>query len=185
MIDNNNKLIELIARCSLKDDKSMKELYQLTSHYLNQVAYNILRSQEFSDDVLQDGFLQIWKNASTYRPDKSRALTWMTSIIRYRALDKLALERRHYIQRDPSMDLENISSFAYNVSHEDFEPNSNLSNCLEKLNEDKRRCIKLAYIYGYSRDELASAFNTNTNTVKSWLLRSARLLKKCMINHSA
>jgi RNA polymerase sigma-70 factor (ECF subfamily) len=44
---------------------------------------------------LQEGFIQIWNNAGQYRMDKAKPITWMTSIFRYRALDRLAKEKKH------------------------------------------------------------------------------------------
>jgi RNA polymerase sigma-70 factor (ECF subfamily) len=59
-------LYELISRCALRDQSALKTLYKQTSPYLNRVAYNILRSEDLSNDVLQDSFVQIWQNAERY-----------------------------------------------------------------------------------------------------------------------
>jgi RNA polymerase sigma-70 factor (ECF subfamily) len=88
-------LVDLIARCALRDQRALKQLYEKVSPYLNRVAYNIMKSDDLANDVLQEAFVQIWHNAGDYRPDKAKPLTWLTSITRYRALDRLAKEQRH------------------------------------------------------------------------------------------
>ena len=55
-----------------------------------------------------------------------------------------------------------------------------IKGCLEILSERNRRCVELAYLEGYSREELAEMYSTNTNTIKSWLHRSAERLKICL-----
>ena len=73
------ELITLIARCALRDKKALKSLYDKTSAYLNAIAYRIVRSPELCSDVLQEAYLQIWRNAATYRPEQAKAMTWMSS----------------------------------------------------------------------------------------------------------
>ena len=175
-------LTELLARCGLKDQSALKILYQKLSPYLNQVAYNIVRSDDLSNEILQDVFVQVWNNASTYRPDKAKPLTWLTSITRYRAFDRLAKEKRHSENRATETEIDTLDSESNSpeesVSH--GQEHIDLKTCLQTLNERGRNCITLAYIQGYSRDELANKFNTNVNTIKSWLHRGAKRLKKCL-----
>ncbi|MFT5013804.1 MAG: anti-sigma-K factor RskA [Patiriisocius sp.] len=61
-------LYELIPHCALRDQSALKALYKHTRPYINRGAYNILRSEELSNDVLQNSFVQIWLNAERYRP---------------------------------------------------------------------------------------------------------------------
>jgi RNA polymerase sigma-70 factor (ECF subfamily) len=51
---------------------------------------------------------------------------------------------------------------------------------LTTLGDNIKRSIELAYLYGYSREEIAQQFATNTNTVKSWLHRGAERLRLCL-----
>ncbi len=175
-------LIELLARCGLKDQQALKTLYQKLSPYLNQVAYNIVRSDDLSNEILQDVFVQVWNNASEYRADKSKPMTWLTSITRYRALDRLAKEKRHLENRSLETELDTLDSEnnSPEISASHGQAQVDLKTCLQTLNKRGRSCITLAYLQGYSRDELAIKFNTNVNTIKSWLHRGAKRLKKCL-----
>jgi len=77
-----DELIALIGRCALRDQLALKSLYDRVSPFLNGVAYRILGSDDLSNDVLQEAFIQIWNNASSYRVDKAKPMTWMCSIVR-------------------------------------------------------------------------------------------------------
>lgn len=176
-----DELINLIARCALRDQAALKHLFDQVSPYLNAVAWRILKSTDLSNEVLQEAFLQIWNNAGSYRPHLARPLTWMASITRYRALDRLDKEQRG------SRNTRAIED------EEDFpggdEPEQNLGSsqlrfhlhqCLTTLGDNIKRSIELAYLHGYSREEIAQTLATNTNTVKSWLHRGAERLRLCL-----
>ena len=79
---DNEELENLLARCVLKDQAALEQLYQKTAAYLNAVAFRVLGSEEESNDVLQEAFLQIWDNAENFQAAKSNPLTWMASIVR-------------------------------------------------------------------------------------------------------
>lgn len=181
-IDNQDEeLINLIARCALRDQAALKRLFERVSPYLNALAWRILKSRELSNEVLQEAFLQIWNNAASYRPGLARPLTWMASITRYRALDRLDKETR-------------ITSKTTHIDDMDDAPGGDepeqsvgasqlrfhLHQCLTTLGDNIKRSIELAYLYGYSREEIAQQFATNTNTVKSWLHRGAERLRLCL-----
>lgn len=181
-MQNQSDLIDLLARCGLKDQKALKELYQRVSPYLNRVAFNIVKSDDLSNEILQEAFVQIWNNASEYRPDKSKPITWLTSITRYRSLDRLAKEKRHTENRSDDTELDNLNDDGNSPEDkaQHGQEQIDIDQCLQTLNERGRNCITLAYIQGYSRDELANKFNTNVNTIKSWLHRGAKRLKECL-----
>ena len=174
----------LLTRCALRDAAALKSLYERTAGYLNAIAFRLMKSQDLSNDVLQEAFVQIWMNAANYRVEQAKPLTWMSSIVRYRALDRLAKEQRH-CQRELTdgnlADLENVSGEEEpeRVVHNE-KVNAIINICLSLLTERNRRCIELAYLEGHSREELANLFNTNINTIKSWLHRSADRLKQCL-----
>lgn len=185
---DNEELENLLARCALRDQKALEQLYQKTAAYLNRVAFNILGSADESDDVLQEAFIQIWDNAQSYASAKANPVTWMTSIVRYRAIDKLRLENRHQNRphhEDEANVLMNIpSEQTAEGQYMHFRLNQQLQRCLELMNEKFKRSLELAYLYGYSREELADNLGANINTVKSWLNRGSKSLKQCMEGQS-
>lgn len=181
---DNEELMRLLARCALRDQAALEALYQKTAAYLNAVAYRIVGSADLSNDVLQESFVQIWNNATRYTPAQGNPTTWMTSIVRYRSIDKLRHEGRH--QNRPHHDeeadilLSTPSEDTQEEIYSRFRLNEELKKCLDAMNDKFKRSIELAYLQGYSREELAETLGTNINTVKSWLKRGGAQLKICM-----
>jgi RNA polymerase sigma-70 factor (ECF subfamily) len=180
----NEELITLIARCAIRDQAALKLLFERVAPYLNAVVFRILKSDELAKDVLQEAFLQIWTNAASYRPHLANPLTWMASIARYRALDRLDVEQRlreRFVSSDHDYLLdEHVSSQNPEQDMSTSQLKFNIHKCLLALSDNIKRSVELAYLYGYSREEIAQKFSTNTNTVKSWLHRGAERLKLCL-----
>lgn len=177
-------LKDLLSRCALDDQRAFALLYQKVASKLNGVAYLILNNAESSNEVLQEAFIQIWKNASEYKADASEPLTWMTSIVRYRAYDRIKYEKRRIegaaIKSMVGTVDEIESSGQSGIAM--CEINQELNHCLSVLDTYQHESILLAYYFGFSRDELAEHFQRPINTVKSWLRRGAQRLRLCLGN---
>src|ERR1051326_8473567 len=88
-LERNARLMELLARTALSDQKAFAELYRLTSAHLYAVALRILREAPAAEEALQESFVNVWHHARSYVAAKSQPLTWLTSIVRNRCLDQL------------------------------------------------------------------------------------------------
>ncbi len=182
--DESQYLRQLLSRCALKDQQAFAELYQKVAGKLNGVAYLILHNVESANEVLQEGFIQIWNNAGEYRSDAYEPMTWMTAIVRYRAYDRIKYEKRRIegaaiksMLQDVDQ-IENCRPSAIQMC----EINQELNHCLSILDEYQHEAILLAYYFGFSREELSGHFERPVNTVKSWLRRGAERLKACLGN---
>ncbi len=181
-----DQLEHLLARIALKDQKALQQLYDKVASRLNGVAMKILRDEDLSNDVLQETFLQIWHNAGDYRRGESEPMTWMTSLIRYRTLDKLKSENREQKRRDQFEEVQELFGEEYERSPIagllQKETDSRLSRCLGTLDALNKNAILMAYYYGYSREDIAIHVEQPINTVKSWLKRGLMRLAECL-NH--
>lgn len=179
---DNNQLVRLIARCAMRDQKALQLLYRATSTYLNAVAYRIVGCHEYSKEVLQDAYLQIWDSAGDYYPHQSQAMTWMTSIVRYRSIDKIRREKHH--RNRPSFDEEQdilLNTPCQERPDElcmDMMFGETVEKHLNEMNDNFKNSIQLAYFYGYTREELSVTLDANLNTIKSWLRRGTVRLKE-------
>ena len=82
-------LATLLAACGRGDRQAFARLYRDSSAKLFGVALRILRRQDWAEEVLQDCYVSIWQHARDYHPGLSAPMTWMTSIVRNRCLDRL------------------------------------------------------------------------------------------------
>lgn len=183
-----NELTALIARCAQRDKQALKILYDRCAGYFNAIAFRIVRSHDASNDVLQEAFLQIWHHAESYRSEQARALTWMSSIVRYRAIDRREHDQR--LQQHHSWSAADDERVESETATPEFhtinaQMHAQLLVCLAQLNAHVQQCIRWAYLDGCSRDEIATRLNTNSNTVKSWLYRGAEALKLCLSANQA
>jgi RNA polymerase sigma-70 factor, ECF subfamily len=184
MNPSDDDLVNLIARCAIDDRAALKELFERLQGYLFATALRLVRREDLAQEVLQETFIQLWQNAARYRIDRAKPLTWITSILRYRALDKLHAEQRQpRSPADESAEEEMLQVAAESCPLRDSQHTQlreRLVRCMEGLGESIRQAIELAYWQGLSREEIAGVMQTNANTVKSWLHRGALRLKQCL-----
>jgi len=160
----------------LRDRAAFQQLYNLTSPHLFGVALRILHTRSLAEEALQDAFVQIWQKAGEYRADKAQVNTWMTSITRYRALDML----RKSARETPLEELPDSVMPEQQGAQMMAAENADLELCMEELQNEQRECIALAYVDGYSHQELSDRLDTPLGTVKSWIRRGLQQLKECL-----
>jgi RNA polymerase sigma-70 factor (ECF subfamily) len=179
-----DELESLLAKIALKDQAALQQLYKLVAGRLNGVAMKILNDTDLSNDVLQETFLQIWNNAGEYRRHLSEPMTWMTSLLRYRTLDKLKAETREKKRRDQHEEVQSLfdengeSSPLTQMLRKNSD--NQLDICLQSLEALNRNAILMAYYYGYNREDIAIHLEQPVNTIKSWLKRGLTRLAECL-----
>lgn len=183
MLPEDKKVLQdCLARCALGDQVAFKRLYGVSSKKLLGVAYRMLKNIDSANEVLQEAFVQIWRNSTEYRPDLAEPMTWMSSIVRYRALDRIKMEGRRIEGNQLRMDIEDFdeTSSSHNDHSSRIELNEQLTICLDSLDASQKKSIMMAYCYGFSRIEISEYFDTSVNTVKSWLRRGSARLQQCL-----
>jgi len=186
---NNDNLTRLLGQCQLGDKRAFALLYQQVSGRLNGIAYRITRNVDSANEVLQEAFIQIWQNKDEYQSHKSEAFTWLAAIVRYRAYDRLRYDKRRQQQNQVEFDetqlmdlqLDEINLFGQTLGL-DTNTEQALVDCLSKLEQKQSQSILMAYIYGYSREDIASYFKSPVNTIKSWVRRGLGRLQLCLSN---
>ena len=158
------------------DHAAFSRLYELTSHRLMGVALQIVRRREWAEEVLQEGYVSIWPKAASFDPVRGDVLPWMSTIIRYRALDFLRARRRE-TKTHVSMHGDEFDHVAFVLP---TETNLQLFRCLGQLDENHRRAIILAFFNGFTHSELGEQLGVPLGTAKSWVRRGLGQLKECL-----
>ena len=173
-------LAALIAAVGAGDRAAFRTLYDQTAPKLFGIILRIIRNRAAAEDVLQDVFLRIWRNAGAYSADAGPPLAWLNAIARNRTID--LLRQKSFatppVGQDDGDWYEKIA--APRDSEADFIDIASLRRCLGGIEEPQRSCVLLAYYEGYSRDELAERYGKPVNTIKTWLHRSLISLKACL-----
>jgi RNA polymerase sigma-70 factor, ECF subfamily len=171
----------LLGRCAERDEQALKELYQLVSPQLFGLLLRILKHSSLAEDALQDVMVRVWQHAGQYAAYRGRAMAWLVSVARYRAIDMLRTQHDHAsIDELPLEMLPDLSAEDPSETTTPGRLRQALTNCLEGLSLDQRQSIALAYIDGCSHDEIAAAIGRPVGTVKSWLRRGLANLKRCL-----
>lgn len=169
----------MIHACSLGDREAFSMLYDATSAKLFGVCLRVLNNRASAEEVLQDVFVKIWRNADRYAANGYSPMTWLITIARNAAIDRLRAER-------PSEDLaevaERLPSGAPTPEAAAIAASEvgRVMACLEQLEPDRRNAVRGAYLDGWSYIELAQRFGVPLNTMKTWLRRSLARLKDCV-----
>ena len=172
----------VIARTALQDERALERLYDLTFGKVYAVALRILRNAEAAEEVVEDTYWQAWREASRYDPARGRALTWLLTICRSRALDALR-------RREPAEATDDVDALQSDAAAEKADPyhlldaterSSAIHAAIETLKPQARQLVALAFFRGLSHREIAEACNMPLGTVKVTLFRACQQLKDCL-----
>lgn len=181
MKTSNEELVKLIRCCGEGNQSAFETLYYRLAPFLNNYVFGILHCEALSNEVLQETFVQIWQSTAKYSQDRGQPLSWMCTIARSRAIDKLRSEKKHQRGSSSTQESINVDSLASKEQPELYfaqqQQNLNLSRHLAQLPIQEHLAITLIYVHGYSRQELSKTFDSNINTVKSWLHRGLKRLQ--------
>ena len=174
------RLVHLLSRVADKDREAFAELYEASVAKLFGTVLRILKQQAWANDVIQEVYVTIWHKAGRFESERASAITWMVTIARNAAIDELRKAPTRPTESDSI--LENWvaeTPSAYDQRHQD-ETSTQLTLCLDELEESRQQMVRLAYLEGWSRADLASHFDQPVNTVKTWLHRALKQLKGCL-----
>ena len=169
-----------MPRLALGDRDALRALYEATASKLFGVCLRILRDREESEDVLQDVYVTIWRRADRFDPARASVTTWISTIARNRAIDRLRA-RGPLALADAVEDLE-IADEAPGAESllSAADDAARLAGCLGELDERTRAVIRTAFFEGVTYEALARRMDTPLGTVKSWVRRGLARLKGCL-----
>jgi RNA polymerase sigma-70 factor (ECF subfamily) len=173
--------IELLKRIGQGDRRSFEELYDRFAGVLFSTAYRLLKNQQAAEDVLQDVFIQIWKKAPLYSPDRGRPMTWAVTLTRNKAIDLLrATRRRGCLQDNVQQELETFEQFDDRSSFNavtSAETSKLVRDAMQKLSKDQREAIELAFFSSMTQTEIAERLNAPLGTIKARIRRGMMTLR--------
>jgi RNA polymerase sigma-70 factor (ECF subfamily) len=175
------QLLQAIAR---GDEPALVQLYDRYRIILFGLLVRILNSREEAEDVLQEVFLQVWRRAGDFDETRGRPFTWLVTLARSRAIDRL----RSLASRDRTAvagareELEQVSdpaSDAFRSEQRDL-----VTGALAQLPDDQKRALILAYFDGLTQSEIAVRLGAPLGTVKTRMRSGMMKLKELLANKS-
>jgi RNA polymerase sigma-70 factor, ECF subfamily len=87
---------DLLERVAAGDDVALQQLYRRLSPPAYGLALRVLRDEHLAQDAVQEAFLQVWRDAGRFDPQRSSARGWVLTLVHRRAVDRV---RREDLQR--------------------------------------------------------------------------------------
>ncbi|MES3029281.1 MAG: sigma-70 family RNA polymerase sigma factor [Pseudomonadota bacterium] len=173
-------LAELLPRIASGDRDALQQLYERSSAKLFGVCLRILSDREESEDVLQEVYLTIWRRADRFDAGRASVMTWISTIARNRAIDRLrARGPLAYADQIDEMEIEDGAPGAEALL-EASQDGAALNRCLSELDERTASVIRTAFYEGVTYEALAHRLDTPLGTIKSWIRRGLLKLRGCL-----
>jgi RNA polymerase sigma-70 factor (ECF subfamily) len=149
-----------------RDNKAYAYLYDKYASALNSIILQIVNDAELANDVLQEVFVNIWRRIEQYDAGKGRLFTWMLNIARNASIDTLRSKSFQNSRKNQSIQ-DNVDTIQATDVLQPGIDTIGLRKVLEKLKEEQRILIELAYFKGYTHEEIAELEKIPLGTVKT------------------
>ncbi len=166
--DSRRDLGELLRSSGRGDEAAFAQLYDATSSRAFGLAVRVVRDPSQAEEVAQEAFLEIWRTASRFDPDKGSAVSWVLTIVHRKAVDRVRSAEAS-TRRDTTYHQSNTA-----VEHDSTAEAAQASMearrvrlALDSLTEVQREALELAYFKGYTHTEVAKMLDLPVGTAKT------------------
>ncbi len=179
MVANNTYTeVELVSLLKSRDNQAFSYLYDNYSSALYGVILPIVNESELANDVLQEVFINIWRKIESYDPTKGRLFTWMLNVARNASID--VLRSRSFQNARKNQPMSETVNWNSNQAYFQGTDTIGLRKLLEKLKEEHRVLVDLAYFKGYTHEEIAEIEGIPLGTVKTRIRNALIQLRNFM-----
>jgi RNA polymerase sigma-70 factor (ECF subfamily) len=156
------------------DEHAMASLFDRYSKLVYSVAFRVLRDPPSAEDVLQEVFMQIWRNPDSFTAARGSLGGWLAIVSRNRSIDLLRRKR-------PSVDVDDIPlASKFNLADE-AERNflmDRARDVIHKLPTEQRKTVEMAFFDGLTHSEIAEMTGDPLGTVKTRIRSGLLTLRK-------
>lgn len=164
----------LVERIRSGDETAMADIYDRYSGIVYGVALRVLGNTTAAEDVLQEVFLQLWRNPNAFDANRGRLPAWLAVIARNRAID-------HLRKRPPEDDIEDLPiSTGVNLEGEAAQRLAvdKIRTVLAQLPPEQRRVLEMAFFEGMTHTEIAAKCGEPLGTIKTRIRTGLLVLRK-------
>lgn len=173
-------LAEALVRTGQGDRASFERVYRRSSAKLFGICLRIFGDRTEAEEALQDAYITIWNKAATFDPARASPITWLATVTRNRAIDRLRASGKGGLapieEASEIADPQPLVEARLIAESEDRA----LAGCIETLETRDAAFIRAAFIGGATYAELAERENQPLGTVKSRIRRALLKLRECL-----
>jgi len=174
----------LLQQAGRGDTEAFGRLYDRMSPPLFGLLKQILNDEKEAEDVLQEGFVTLWKKASSYDSSRSKAFTWAVMIFRNKAIDKLRSKGRLMkVTEAAKNELVLLTQETASITEHEINRTERavlLRNALQLIPEQQRRLIEYSFLNGDTHETIAERLKMPLGTVKTNIRRGMLRLRDLM-----
>ncbi|MCW2768282.1 MAG: polymerase, sigma subunit, family [Nocardioides sp.] len=162
------ELAQLLKASARGDQAAFARLYDATSTRAFGLAVRVVRDPAQAEEVAQEAFLEIWRTAGRFDPDRGSPLGWLLTIVHRKAVDRVRSAEAS-TRRDRSYHSQNqpvAHDATAEAAHASLEAHR-VRNALTSLTSVQREALELAYFGGYTHTEVASMLDLPVGTAKT------------------
>ncbi len=174
--------IEMLQQIGQRDVVAFQAFYRKFSGLLYATIHRVLNDHQDTEDIMQEVLMQVWQKAHLYEPTKGKPMTWVTTMARNRAIDRIRSKQR---RSKLNGDFENESRVIQPEFVDDTtdvliakESDQAIHSAVMELTPDQREAIQLAYFSGLTQSEVADRLNEPLGTVKARIRRGVQRLEQ-------
>jgi len=175
-------LAALIERIVGHDEKALEALYDATSSRVHGLALRIVQRAALAEEVVEDTYWQVWRQAPRFDAGRGRPLTWLLAMARSRAIDALRRDERFRHEELPEEGVADDAGHAPPAQDllDATRGATALHAALAGLEPKARQLVSLAFFRGLTHEEIAEQESLPLGTVKSLIRRSLQQLKRAL-----
>jgi RNA polymerase sigma factor (sigma-70 family) len=168
----------LVALAARSDETALAELYDRFGRAAYGLAFRVLRDASLAEDAVQEAFLDVWRQADRFVPERARASAWLFTFVHRRAVDVVRREERR--RADP---LDNAPVAVGGTAEDEAWvrlERERVQGALKQLPDAQREAIELAYYGGFTQSELAERLGEPLGTIKSRMFTGLARLRELL-----
>jgi RNA polymerase sigma-70 factor, ECF subfamily len=166
----------LLARIQSGDQEAMSILFDRYGGMIYSVAFRVLKDAVEAEDVMQEIFIQVWKNPGTFVSGRGSLAGWLVVVARNRSIDMI--RRRRPTEQVELFSLPSSTNLAKEAEHNSLL--EKVRGVMGSLPDEQRKSVELAFFEGLTHSEIAEKTGDPLGTVKTRIRLALTTIRKAL-----
>lgn len=179
--DDQRRIRDALIAAGTGDQDAFALFYDLTARRVLGLVVRVLRDRAQSEEVMQEVYLQVWREAASYRQERGAALSWILTIAHRRAVDRVRAETAQSARG---------TRYEHHTRERPFDSTADavearlegtaVRSALARLGDAQREVLELAYLQGMTHREVSEALAIPLGTAKTRIRDGLQRLRREM-----